>query len=284
MAFAPINSDFSYWQKQHKPLFSDLLWNIPEQKTGRVNIIGGNGQNFHNIVRVAEFINQNFPVQELRLFLPDVLRHQLPPLPFLNFLPSTSSGSFAKSFELDHAFLNTDFILTIGDLSKNSATAIAFNDAIAKTVTNTSAKTTTDITDTPKPLLLTRDTIDLLAPSFTQILQHPNLYLVATMVQLQKIFRSIFYPKMIMLSQPLIPIIETLHKFTLSYPDLTILTFHENNIIVAHNGNITTTNLVDTSYSAFSLWSGQLAAKVAMLNLYNPHKQLEATTAAILFN
>ncbi len=273
MAFAPINSDFSYWQKQTKPLFADLLWNIPEQKTGKINIIGGNSQNFHSVVRIAEFINQNFPIREIQLFLPDALRSQLPPLPFLNFLPSTNSGSFAKTFEVQHAFKNTDFTLLVGDLSKNSATAIAISDAIVQS-----------IGDTPNPLLITRDAIDLLAPSFTQILEHPSLYLVTTMMQLQKIFRNIFYPKMIMLSQPLIPILETLHKFTLSYPHVTFVTLHENNIIVAHNGQITTTNLVDTSYSAFSLWSGQLAAKIAVLNLYNPNKSLEATTSAILFN
>ncbi len=85
-----------------------------------------------------------------------------------------------------------------------------------------------------------------------------------------------------MLSQPLLPVIETLHKFTLSYP-VTILTFHQENIIVASNGNITTTHIHDTDYTPISLWSGQLAIKVAALNLYNPNEPFKATTAAILY-
>ena len=32
MAFATISSDLSYWHKQSKPLFDNLIWNIPEQK------------------------------------------------------------------------------------------------------------------------------------------------------------------------------------------------------------------------------------------------------------
>ena len=52
--FATINRSFDYWQKQTKPLFTDLIWNIPEQKTGRVNVIGGNLQNFSTVIRTAE--------------------------------------------------------------------------------------------------------------------------------------------------------------------------------------------------------------------------------------
>ena len=37
--FAELDHDFSYWQKQTQPLFADLIWNLPEQKTGTVTII-----------------------------------------------------------------------------------------------------------------------------------------------------------------------------------------------------------------------------------------------------
>ena len=87
---------------------------------------------------------------------------------------------------------------------------------------------------------------------------------------------------MIMLSQPLVPVVETLHKFTLSYPT-TILTFHQNQIIVANSGDITTTPNENTLYTPLSLWAGQLAGKIAAINLYTPKQPLKATTAAILF-
>lgn len=275
MAFAKLDTNLSYWQKQTKPLFPNLAWNIPEQKTGQINVIGGNSQSFHAIIRLAEFLNQNFPLREVSISLPDALRGQLPPLQNINFAPSTNSGSFAKSSELRQTFKSGDFTIIAGDLSKNSATAIALSDAI------TAHLETTDPASI-KPLLITRDSVDLLAETSAQLLTHPKLFLVASMTQLQKVFRAIYYPRMIMLSQPLIPVIETLHKFTLSYP-ATILTFHQNQIIVTNAGNVTTTPIENTPYTPISLWSGQLAGKVAALNLYNPNQPLAATTSAILF-
>lgn len=274
MAFATINSDFSYWQKQSQPLFNDLVWNIPEQKTGHVAIIGGNSQNFSTVIRISEFASQTFPFKTISTILPDALRGKLPPLPNLDFLPSTESGSFAKSRQLEIACASPDATLIIGDLSRNSATAVALADAI-----------TTDDSpaSTSKLLVLTRDSVDLLAPEAHRWLSRENTVILASMVQLQKLFRAVYYPRMILLSQPLIPTIETLHKFTLTYPT-TILTFHQGNIIVASGGQVSTTHLVDTDYSPISLWSGQLATKVTALNLYNPKQNFAATTAAILYH
>ncbi len=291
MAFAVINSDLSYWKKQSKPLFDDVLWNIPEQKTGHVSIIGGNSQNFSTVIRISEFMNQNFPIRTITTVLPDALRGKLPTLANLDFTPSTTSGSFAKSHALNIALNSPDACLLIGDLSRNSATAIAITDAIKSSFDNEtsnfspSAKTPTSPQDPSsfKPLIIARDSVDLLNPEGSSWLTRPQTFIIASMAQLQKLFRAIYYPRMIMLTQPLIPILETLHKFTLTYP-VTILTLHQENIIVANAGQIITTNLHDTSYSPLSLWSGQLAARVLALNLFNPKHPLEATSTAILQN
>lgn len=272
MAFAEIKSDLSYWKKQAKPLFPDLAWNIPEQKTGRLAIIGGNSQNFSTVVRISEFINQTFPLKSVATILPDSLRGKLPPLPNLDFMPSTASGSFAKSAQLRIACESTDATLLIGDFSKNSETAVALASAILPS---------TDAT--PNLLTITRDSVDLLSGDAAHLLERPRTFIIASMLQLQKLFRTVYYPRMIMLSQPLLPVIETLHKFTLTYP-VTLLTFHEENIIVAHGGEITTTPIANTSYTPIALWSGQLAAKVTAFNLYNPEQPLAATTASILFD
>lgn len=275
MAFAPQNSDLSYWQKQSQPLFPDIAWNIPEQKTGRLAVVGGNSQNFSTVVRISEFASQNFPFTHVATILPDVLRAKLPPLGNLNFLPSTTSGSLAKSHQLQLSFVNSDASLIIGDLSKNSATAVAILDAIYDKE---------EIKSPTKPLVLARDTVDLLANDAARWLVRSNTFVIASMIQLQKVFRAIYYPRMIMLSQPLLPTVETLHKFTLSYPEITILTFHQENIIIANAGKISTTHIVDTDYSPISLWSGQLATTVAALNLYNPQQNFAATTAAVLYH
>ncbi len=265
--FAKIPQDLSYWQKQRQPLFADLAWNIPEQKTGHLALIGGNAQNFSSIIRTAEFLDRTFPLKQVATILPASLRDKLPASENISFAPATSGGTFTKSHELRKAIESADFVMLAGDLSRNAETAIAISDAITASET---------------PLLVTRDAVDLLAPTAAQLLSRPHIFLVASMLQLQKIFRSVYYPRMIMLSQPLVPAIETLHKFTLSY-DATILTFHEDNLIVTSHGDLTTTRISDTSYMPLTLWSGQLAAKIAALNLYNPNKPLEATTAAILF-
>lgn len=272
MAFAQINSDLSYWKKQTTALYPDLTWNIPEQKTGKVAVIGGNSQNFSTPIRIAEFLNQNFPIKHLTTILPDALRGKLPLVANIDFTPSTNSGSFANSRQLELLTAASDAALLIGDLSKNSATAVAIANVVNEFFS---------APDIMKPFIITRDSVDLLTSEASNWLTHPSLILIASMAQLQKVFQSVYYPRMILLSQPLIPIIETLHKFTITYP-LTILTFHQDNIIVANGGNIVTTHIVDTDYSPISLWSGQLAAKVLALNLYNPKKYLAATTAAIL--
>lgn len=275
MAFAPLNSDLSYWHKQTRPLFDDLIWNIPEQKTGHLAIIGGNSQNFSSVIRISEFINQSFPIKTLTTVLPDALRDKLPPLPNLDFLPSTASGSFAKSTALKLACTSPDATLLIGDLSKNSATTIALAETILPQ--------NNPEPESPNLLILARDSVDLLASEAHRWLSRSNTIILASMAQLQKLFRAVYYPRMILLSQPLIPTLETLHKFTLTYP-ATILTFHQENIIVADHGEISTTRLTDTDYSPISLWSGQLAARVAALALYNPGQTFAAATASILMH
>lgn len=259
-----------YWQKNDFKLKAELEWNIPEQKTGVISVIGGNSGSFSSIIRTAEFLNREYPLERVNVLLPDSLSKKVPPLPDISFAPSTDSGSFAKSSILASAVENSDFSLFLGDLSKNSETAIAITNSIA-----------TASSDTPmKPVLLTRDTVDLVTPEMNNLIDRENLFFFVSMAQLQKLFRAVYYPKVLLLSMPLMAVIEVLHKFTLSYP-CTIVTFHQDQIIVASSGKIITTPLESTNYSPLTLWSGQLASKIAALNLYNPGKPLEATVAAI---
>lgn len=256
----------TYWQKQEeKPLFSHLEWNLPEQKTGSINLIGGNINSFAPIIHTAEFLSQHYPIKTINLILPDALKTQLPPLPNAVFLPSTNSGSFDKTPELAQLTDAADFSIFLGDFSKNSTTTIAIADAIK---------------DSSAPIVLARDTIGLILPESTNILERKQFFIIASMLQLQKLFQSCYYPKMIMLSMPLLPAVEALHKFTLSY-QVTITTFHEGQIIIASRGKIATILIEKTPYSPLSLWSGELASKIAIMNLFNPKNPFEATVAAV---
>lgn len=242
----------------------DILWNIPEQKTGVLQLIGGHAGSFATVVKLAEFLN-TLPLREVRITLPNSLQGKLPPLPGLSFAPATDSGSFAKSPEFTAAFADADFTLICGDLSKNSATAIAVVEALKSST---------------KPALITRDAVDLITPEAGDLIEHPGLTIFASMAQLQKLFRALYYPKMLLLSAPLQQVTETLHKFTLSYP-CTILTLHGGQLIVAQGGRTSVLPLDKTSYSAISLWSGQLAGRIAALQLWNPNRPLDATLAAL---
>lgn len=256
-----------YWKKQDKPLFKDLDWNFPEKKSNTIAVIGGNGNNFSSIIKLSEYLNTNYPIEKVATYLPDSLKKSLPPLPDLNFLKSTDSGSFAKDAELDLALEAADFALLAGDLSKNSETAIAITEAIK---------------NTKKPILLARDTTDLVAPTVSDFIEDHSLFFFVSIAQLQKLFRSLLYPKMIMLSQPLLPAIETLHKFTLSYEKCTIITMHQSQIIIATGGNIITTPLEKTKYTPLTFFTGSLPADLAAYNLWNIGKPLEASSSALL--
>ncbi|MBQ9016853.1 hypothetical protein IJ103_01215 [Candidatus Saccharibacteria bacterium] len=254
-----------YWQKQLAPLYRDLEWNFPEQKSGTVSIIGGSRGSFASVIKLSESLGK-YPIAQVKTFLPDSLAKDLPPLPGLTFLESTESGSFAKSPGLNRALEQTDFTLLAGDLSKNSATSIAVLEALQQT---------------DKPILLARDAVDCICLGIAETIDDHDLFLFASMAQLQKLFRTLFYPKMLMLSHPLLSIIETLHKFTLSYERITLITLHEGQIIVAHQGKITTTPLAKTGFNVLSFFTGSLPADILAYNLWNPGKPLEASSAAL---
>ena len=107
-----------------------------------------------------------------------------------------------------------------------------------------------------------------------------NLILIASMAQLQKLFRAVYYPKMLTMTQPLLQIVEALHKFTLSYP-VKIVTLHNGQILVAESGVVKAVAVETSGYSPITLWGGELAAKIVALNLYNPNSFIKATISSI---
>ena len=254
-----------YFKKYEENPAEDLRWNIPEQKQGMMALIGGNGQNFRSVVKTAEWLS-NYSLKDTNIVLPDVLKGKLPPVPGLVFLKSTETGSFADEKELLQALNAADYNLLIGDLSKNAVTARAVGSACASS---------------EKPLLITRDAIDLVAENQPErTLMNEQLVLMASVAQLQKLLRAVYYPKMLMMSQSLIQVAEVLHKFTLSYP-VAIVSLHNGQILVAQSGNVAAVPLEKTGHSPITLWQGDLAAKIAVYNLFNPNNFINATVCAL---
>jgi len=262
-----------YWKKAEEDIIKhalDLAWNFPEQRQGVVSIVGGNASAFLSEVKTAEYINKSFTfLKGVKNIFPDALKSKLPPIDSISYFKSTDSGSFASSSEFRHALEDSDVGLLLGDFSKNSNTSIAVSELI---------KNSSDI-----PLILARDSAELVVQEINNFIERDNLFFVTSMASLQKIFRALYYPRPIMLSQPIFPVIETLHKFTLSYKTA-ILTFHEGKIICAKNGNIVTIDLEKTRFTPVSLWSGELAANLAVFAMFNKQNPLEVMIASAKYD
>lgn len=256
-----------YFEKIETKPAEDLSWNIPERKQGIVNVVGGNSQSFRTEIKISEFLAREYPVQEVRTILPDALKSQLPALPNLVFLSSTDSGAFASGDELERTLNTADYNLILGDFSKNTVTARAVGSACSYS---------------EKPLLITRDAVDLITGEKPELLlMNDKVILFASMAQLQKLFRAVYYPKMLLLSQSLVQVAEALHKFTLSYP-VSVVTLHNGLVLVAKNGAIKAVPVEKSGYSPMMFWQGELAAKILAMNLYNPDNFLKATLAAVI--
>ena len=254
-----------YFEKLEQNPYEDLYWNFPEQKQGVVNVIGGNAQNFRAAIKISEYLAGNYPVGKVDVVLPEILKNSLPPMENFKFLPATESGSFSGD-GLKEVLNIADYNLIIGDLSKNVITGKAV----------VSACETSE-----KPVLITRDAVDLIADNAPEkLLMNDRIVLFGSMAQMQKLLRAVYYPKMLLLSQSLMQVAETLHKFTLSYP-VGVVTLHSGQILIAKDGIIKDIPLEESGYSPIMFWNGELAAKITAINLYNPSNFIQATTAAV---
>lgn len=255
-----------YFEKLAQNPYEDLWWNVPEKQLGTVNVVGGNAQSFQTVVRTAERLAKDFPLQMVNVVLPESLEGKVPKLPNFEFLPTTDSGAFSGE-GLAEKLQGADANLMIGDMSKNAITAKGVTKALE---------------EAEKPCLVTRDAVDLVAEQpLEKMLMTGKVDFLATAKQVQKILRAVYYPKVMTLSQPLMQVVEILHKFTLSY-QTGIVTFYSGQILVANDGLVRAVALENSKFSPITLWSGELAAKITALNLYNPGKFIEATIAAVL--
>jgi hypothetical protein len=73
-------------------------------------------------------------------------------------------------------------------------------------------------------------------------------------------------------------LVEVLHKFTLTYP-AKIITLHQGQLIVASDGEVSTTPCDD----ALVIWRGKIATRAAVYWLQQPNKAFQALTTAVKF-
>lgn len=259
---------FPFWQKQSPdaPLFPDIEWNKPEQRAqaGRLAVIGGNKLGF---VGVAEAYSTALKagVGEAKVLLPDVLKKTVPSTILeAQFAPSNISGSLSRDALSDMRAIGdwAQGVLFIGDAGRSSETAILYDDFIR---------------DYSGSITLTRDAIDLTMGSHELLLERENTLFVASFAQTQKLFRSVYYPRMLTFSMQLAQLVDALHKFTITYP-ATIVTLHKDMLVAAHDGEVVTMHWENP----LQIWRGVTGAKAASYVLWTPSRPLEAVATSWL--
>lgn len=256
----------SFWQIQSstKPLFPDIEWSKPEQrsKAGKLAIIGGNKLGFTAVSDAYRVANE-LGAGQIRIILPDALKKAVPSsITDAHFIPSNMSGGFSREAlpELIAAAQWADTCLLVGDTGRNSETAMAFEALLSKHSGH---------------LVITRDAVELFKPVSQQLCNREKTTLVLSFAQLQKLFQNVYYPKILSFSMQLMQLADTLHKFTVTYP-VTVVTFHQNQLVVAHDGEVVTQEFDEP----MAIWRGITAARASAYLLWNPTKPLEAITAS----
>ncbi len=259
-----------YWHKQtaNKPLYPDIEWSKPEQrsKSGRLGIIGGNKLGFISIAE-SHTTALEVGVGEVRVLLPDVLKKSIPAtMSEVVFGASNPSGGLARDALVEMKAIGewATGVLLIGDAGNNSETAILYEDFIR---------------DYTGPLTITRDAIDLTKNSNNAIVDRPNTLLIASFAQLQKLFHSVYYPRVLTFSMQLTNLVEALHKFTITYP-VSIAVLHQETLLIASSGEVTSTPYDEP----MKIWRGITATTAAAYWLWSPSKILESVTVSFVSN
>ena len=179
------------------------------------------------------------------------------------FAPTNQSGSLANEALSEALALENwaDVLLLCGDAGRNSQTSIVYEELIKKANI---------------PVVLTRDAIDLVQNSFAEILESPHVVFIVSLAQTQKIFRAVYYPKIITFSIQLTQLVDILHKFTITYP-VTICVFHADNMIIAHGGEVVTQKWD----APMAIWRGTVGARAASYLVWSPESPLAAISTAI---
>ena len=261
-------NNHTYWHKQtpETPLYPDFEWIKPEQKTkaGRLGVVGGQKIGFVAVAEAYDTATKEGS-GEIRLLLPDALRKSIPPaITDVVFGPTNPAGSLAKESVNDLLALGSwaDVVLMIGDAGRSSETSIAYEKFIA---------------GYSGPLVITRDSFDILRESSKMLVSRDDTLLVLAFAQLQKLFRTLYYPVVLTFSMQLTQLVEALHKFTITYP-VSIAVFHKDVLVIARCGEVVTTAWTNP----MAIWRGHTASRMATHWLWKPSDPLMCFASSVV--
>ena len=257
----------TYWHQQlpDQPLFPDVLWSRPERRTlaGKLLIVGGNAYGFAAPAEAFTDSNQA-GIGESRVLLPDALKKTVGrSFEAGLFAPSTPSGSFSQptlAVLLDASHW-ADAVLVVGDLGRNSETAIVLETFIDKY---------------SGLLTLANDAVDYFTATPRPLLDRSNTTCVINLSQLQKMAASSAFTTAFTSEMDLLRLVEALHEFTSQYR-LNLVIKHLQYLIVAANGEISGTKLSDDQ----ELWRIKTAAFTTVWWLQNQGQTFPALSSAV---
>jgi len=257
--------DNTFWHQQTDdlPLYPDILWSQPEHKSmaGKLAIIGGNLHQFTSTSKVYNAATKA-GVGAIRILLPNALAKTISPIwPECEFAPSNKSGSFSlKSLGewLDLASWSDNIIIS-GDLSHNSEISILLENFISQN---------------KKPLTLIGDSLDFLINNPGELVKDKQLTLAIEFNQLQHLLTAIRYPTALKSTMNLYQIADLMHSLSSGYP-LTLITLHQEQIILAYSGQVYST----INKHNFDLLS--IATSATVWRLQQPDKAFAAMTCGI---
>lgn len=260
--------NYPYWKQQtaEKPLYPDIIWSKPEQRSmrGRLGIIGGNKLGFLSVAQ-SYTTAQMTGVGEVRILLPETLKKSLPVSITDAVYGATNPSGGLSSDAINEMRAISEWasgVLLIGDCGRNSETAVLYETFLNKY---------------KGPVTITRDAFDLIRYNANVFLDRPNTHLFLSFAQLQKLFQIVYYPKVLTFSMQLSNLVEILHKFTITY-GIVISVFFKETIIIAYDGKVTTTPCEE----AMGIWNGRIPTKAATFWLWTPQKPLESITSSLV--
>ncbi|HVX56124.1 MAG TPA: hypothetical protein VHA37_00170 [Candidatus Saccharimonadales bacterium] len=257
-----------YWLRQTpgEPLFPDLAWSRPENRrqAGKLLIVGGNAQGFA-AAGDAFAAAGKAGIGTARVLLPDSLQPTVGKvLAAGEYAPSTPSGSFSRRAQAELLSLSqwADATLLAGDFGRNSETAVLLEQFASKY---------------DGPLAVTKDAADYFINTPAALLERANTLLVLSFAQLQKFAAEAGTTTPFTFSMDLLRLVDALHEFTHAHGAF-IITKHLENMLVAANGQVSTTKLA----ADLEIWRVRTAATAAVWWLQNQGKPFESLTASLL--
>jgi hypothetical protein len=261
--------DHTYWHKQTKdqPLFPDMVWSRPENKTfaGKLLIVGGGSHGFAAPAD-AYSVSQKAGVGVARVLLPDVLQKTVGKIfEAGEFAPSNPSGGFAQLGLGGLLAMSewSDGVLLAGDFGRNSETAILLEKFVEKY---------------DGQLTLTKDAVDYFMITPGPLLgRSGNTTLVLSFSQLQKFATSAHFSKAFTFDIDMVRLVDSLHEFSTQF-GINIITKHFDTIFVAVQGEVSTTKLS----TDIAIWRVRVAAQASVWWLQNPSQAYKALTIAVI--